>query len=312
MRKWICGLTLLATLQVTQLSICANDSVMGQAILSEYGRTGPFDGFDWERILRAQEEESIYDEPLATDRPDFTEASSVVGRGVLQLETGYTYAYDDEAGTRTRSHTAPEALFRYGISDNVEVRLVWNYLWTDSTTAGVTEREDGAEDLVMGFKFALTSQSGWVPESALILDMSSPTGGAGISNEHTEFGSNYLFGWDLPEDKSFAGSFGYSTGTQLTFLPPPSPPNVVGSTDRHGIFHASVTHGIPLSESWNAYFEYFGLYFHGLDGGRPENYFDTGVTHLFNNNVQFDARIGIGLNRSADDFFAGTGMSFRF
>lgn len=265
----------------------------------------------WQKIVRAQEETgSVFDEPLATDRPDFTEASSVVGRGVLQIETGYTYFRDDEDGTRTRSHTFPESLFRYGISDNIELRLVWNYLWTSSATAGVSEKDDGAEDLVLGAKFALTSQSGWVPESALILDFSTPTGGAAMTNHHAEFGSNYLYGWDLPNDKSLAGSFGYSTATQFhSILLAPAVPLVV--SDRHSVFHSSVTHGIPLNESWNAYFEYFGLYFDGLSGGRPENYFDSGVTYLFNNNVQFDARFGVGLNPSAIDFFAGTGISVR-
>ena len=307
MAKWAGIVALIALLQVDGIRIRAAESWLNP----RWDASGPSNGIgtdEWRRILRFQDE-SVYDEPLETDRPDFTEASSVVGRGVLQIETGYTFVFDDEAGTRVRTHTAPEGVFRYGISDNVELRTVWNYTWTDSTTAGVTEREDGADDLVFGFKFALTSQSGLIPESALILDMSSPTGGSGVTNENDEFGSNYLYGWDLPGDRYFAGSFGYSTATQLTALTAP----IIGrSVDRHGIFHSSVTYGIPIAESWNAYFEYFGLYYHGLDGGRPQNYFDSGVTHLFNNNVQFDARIGVGLNSSAEDLFAGTGMSFRF
>ena len=35
-------------------------------------------------------------EPLITDRPDFTEASSTVGYGVTQFELGYTYAFDND------------------------------------------------------------------------------------------------------------------------------------------------------------------------------------------------------------------------
>jgi hypothetical protein len=262
----------------------------------------------WEGVVRGQQvDESIYDEPLATDRPDFTEASSVVGRGVLQLETGYTYFHDDEAGTEERTHSLPESLFRYGITDNIELRLVWNYLWTVSSTAGVTEREDGAEDLILGAKFALTSEQGWIPESAIILDFSTPTGGTGITGQHAEFGSNYLFSWGLPADRSLAGSVGYSTGTEFTTGPGP-----VVLEDRHNIFHSSVAYGIPLHEPWGAYFEYFGFYFDGLSGGRPEHYFDAGLTYLLNNDVQFDVRIGTGLNQAADDYFAGTGVSVRF
>lgn len=39
----------------------------------------------------------VVDEPLVTDRPDFTEASVTVGRGVLQIESGYTFVQDDVA-----------------------------------------------------------------------------------------------------------------------------------------------------------------------------------------------------------------------
>jgi hypothetical protein len=173
----------------------------------------------------------------------------------------------------------------------------------------VIERDDGAEDLVLGAKFALTSESGWIPESALILDFSTPTGGAGFTNHHAEFGSNYLFSWELPDDKSLAGSFGYSTASEVTTHTPPAIPLV--EIDRHNVFHSSITHGIRLAESWNAYFEYFGLYFDGLDGGRPENYFDSGITYLLNNDVQFDVRIGVGLNSAAIDYFAGAGVSVR-
>ena len=37
-------------------------------------------------------------EPLVTDRPDFTESTLTVPFGHVQLETGYTFTYDDEGG----------------------------------------------------------------------------------------------------------------------------------------------------------------------------------------------------------------------
>ena len=55
------------------------------------------------------------DEPLVTDRPDFTESSSTVGRGVNQLEMGYTYTHDEAGTTSTQSQSYPEFLWRAGI-----------------------------------------------------------------------------------------------------------------------------------------------------------------------------------------------------
>lgn len=49
-------------------------------------------------------------EPIITDRPDFTESAVTVPRGHLQLETGYTGAYDREDGKRESAHSFPEAL----------------------------------------------------------------------------------------------------------------------------------------------------------------------------------------------------------
>ena len=45
------------------------------------------------------------DAPLVTDRPDFTEASSTVGRGVAQIEFGYTYTYNADDGTSERGQS---------------------------------------------------------------------------------------------------------------------------------------------------------------------------------------------------------------
>ncbi len=45
------------------------------------------------------------DQPLVTDRPDFTEASSVVGLGILQIESGYTYTYDTDGTTESIDQT---------------------------------------------------------------------------------------------------------------------------------------------------------------------------------------------------------------
>jgi hypothetical protein len=42
------------------------------------------------------------------------------------------------------------------------------------------------------------------------------------------------------------------------------------------------------------------------------HYFDCGLTFQVNNDWQFDVRYGVGLNEAANDYFAGTGMVYRF
>ncbi|GIW95826.1 MAG: hypothetical protein KatS3mg110_3867 [Pirellulaceae bacterium] len=96
----------------------------------EMGNSHP-DGLDTlNRIVRGQD--LAQGEPIATDRPDFTEASSTVPRGRVQFETGYTFTYDVEDGVIHRAHTAPELLVRYGFSDDIEFRLAWTYLWQNT------------------------------------------------------------------------------------------------------------------------------------------------------------------------------------
>ena len=69
-------------------------------------------------------------EPLVTDRPDFTESTVTVGRGVMQLECGYTFTADDEAGVRTNNHSFPETLLRVGmLAEWFELRFDWNYAY---------------------------------------------------------------------------------------------------------------------------------------------------------------------------------------
>jgi hypothetical protein len=253
-------------------------------------------------LFRAQA--SPYDEPLVTDRPDFTEASSTVGLGVLQIESGYTFTYDDDDG-RFHGHSGPEALFRYGIADIVEFRLVWNYAWEVSREGGQDVVTDGADDLIIGTKIDMTNQGVWMPESALVIHLPLPTGARAFSSRHADIQFNYLYSWELSECFTLAGSSGYSTTAELTTIGP----NEV--LDRHNVFHQSVTGALSLTETLGWYTEFFGLYSDGRVVDAPENYLNGGFTYLLNNDVQFDIRAGVGLNEAADDFFGGAGVSLR-
>lgn len=75
-----------------------------------------------------EEDSSPFSKPLESDRPDFTEASSTVGQGVWQLETGYTYTRASGFGQTAKNQNYPQALLRYGAwADWLELRLGWSW-----------------------------------------------------------------------------------------------------------------------------------------------------------------------------------------
>jgi len=249
------------------------------------------------------------DEPLVTDRPDFTEASSTVGRGVAQIEFGYTYTYDSTAGVSVRSQSFGEPLLRYGILANwLEFRaalfpVVERTVQADPTLPpGIARRNTtaGTEDLYLGFKIGLTPGDGHLPEMAVIPQMTVPTGSPAFTDDEVLPGVNWIYGWELTERLSTAGSSQINRviddGTGRAYLE----------------FAQSWTFGYAITDNFGVYTEWFALIPHSADTAQPQHFFNFGFTYLINDDIQWDIRYGTGLNRAADDYFVGTGLSIRF
>lgn len=241
-----------------------------------------------------------WDEPLASDRPDFTEASSTVGRGVRQLEMGYTYFGDDDGGHHLVSQSYPEMLLRVGVfADWLELRVAWSLASQTQALSGIGGTAHGSEDVYVGMKLGLTPQQGWLPEMALMPQMTVPVGGV-FSAGRVLPGLNWLYGWDLSEQWSLGGSTQYNV-------------SVDEFTDRvHGEFAQSLTVGRSLTESVSFYGEWFMLTPIGAETEGTEHYLDGGFTFRWSNDLQFDVRAGLGLSEASTNFFTGLGAVRRF
>jgi hypothetical protein len=235
--------------------------------------------------------------PLVTDRPDFTEASSTVGRGVVQVEMGYTYAYDQDGADQTISHGYPEALFRIGmLAEWFELRVAQSY--GSESENGV--RSYGADDLYLGAKIALTPQEGLLPEIAIIPQMTVPSGATAFTGEEVLPGLNWVYSWEISDCIATAGS----TQLNRAFEDP--------TNGAYTEWAQSWTIAYTLTDKIGGYTEYYGLYPHSSVAEDPEYYFNGGFTYLVNNDIQLDIRGGTGLNGDATDYFIGTGISIRF
>jgi Putative MetA-pathway of phenol degradation len=237
------------------------------------------------------------DGDLATDRPDFTEASSTVGRRVLQIESGYTYTFNNDGAGQSIAHSYPETLFRYGIlTDWLELRVGSNFF--NLSNPGFSG--SGAEDLYLGFKIGLTPQEGILPEMALVPQMTVPTGADAVSANRVLPGFNWLYGWEISDLLSLYASSQYNQSVDG------------GTSEIYAEWAQSATINYSLTEKFGGFTEWFAFFPTSADTEKSQYYFDGGIFYRFTQDVQWDIRSGVGLNDAADDYFVGTGLSLRF
>ena len=248
------------------------------------------------------------EEPMVTDRPDFTESPSVVPWGHAQLEMGYTFTYDREDGVRTKDHTFPEALLRVGLVQDWELRIGWagwsraETVFHERNDAGRTVarsiEQTGGSDTYLGFKYHISGLPEFMPDLALIPAITVPTGAEDKTSGDVDPEIKLAWSYDLSERFSLSGNLNGAVPTD---------------EDSRRFFQtaASISLGVSLTDWLGAYVEYYGFYpnTRGADCAHVAN---GGFTIPIGDNLQFDIRVGAGLNEEADDFFAGTGLAIRF
>ena len=268
------------------------------------------DGREWFREsdaeLESGETNNPFDEPIETDRHDFTQSPRVVGRGVRQLEYGVFYSTLSEGTKRETTYATPELLFRYGLSERTEFRTRFNYGWKFDDQ---DEDFEGGEDLIFGIKYQLSEQRGRSPESAVELRLSAPTGADDLTTGRWEPGVDYIYGWKLGETFTFTGSTGGNANAlgDIAFITVDTDPE-----DHFIAWTQSFALGARLTEKSTGYFEWFGIFTHGRDDDNALSFLNLGIDYLINKNVVVDVRIGWGLTEASDDVFAGIGGAFRF
>ena len=239
---------------------------------------------------------------LNSDRPDFTESAVTVGQGITQWELGYTYSFSNDGTSQLRSHSYPESLLRAGmLADWFELRVGWNYAsGASKTLGGGQESYHGSEDLYLGVKLALTPQDGMLPAMALIPQTMVPVGSGGLSAGECLPGVNWTYSWDLSDRWSLAGQTqinrALDTVTNRPFLD----------------FSQSASIGLSITERIGGYFEWYCMVPDGADVDPTLHYINGGMTYLVNDYLQLDWRVGHGLSAVGDDYFAGSGLVFRY
>jgi hypothetical protein len=234
------------------------------------------------------------EEPLVTDRPDFTESSSTVGRGVLQLEGGVTFA-EFEGGAEVT--TLGEVLARWGVTSKLELRFVLPiYAWERNSG----DDRSGFSDTAVGLKYELAQGAGsgliGGMEAALIASTTVPTGGSDFGSSSWQPVGVLCLGWELSDSVGLGVNLGVARPT--------------GDGERFTSTWASVALGVGLTDAASVFFELYG--FNREDARGPNTLtFQTGVVYLLSPDLQLDARVARRLTDRGVDFLFGAGLSWR-
>ncbi len=230
--------------------------------------------------------------PIDTDRPDFTDGTHSVARGRIQLELGYTYQQGrgTDAG---HQHSLPEAMVRIGVTSWAEIRVSDNYLIQQGDEPGAASIR-GRDDVYIGTKVMATSQRALLPALSFEVKATVPSGSA-ISAHRVLPGGALLLSWEA--------SGPWSAGVEFF---------VTRAADEGSQGVASLSIQYQATKRIQLYGEAFSQEPIGGSAGTPSTqYLNSGLMLLLTNNLQLDARIGIGLNQAADRYFTGIGFAVR-
>lgn len=240
----------------------------------------------WDLPVSGQCSPASKDCEITTDRPDVTEASTVVPVGSLQIENGLTWTSDH--GRRTLDLS--ESLVRLGVSRDTEFRV------------GVPDYLDGISGphLASGFgdvSVGLKRQLGPLAETfdlAVIVALSVPTGRRGI----TSGGFDPFIKVPWSKELTSAWSVG---GMQSVFWN-------TETGRRNLVWEPTLYLERQLTKPLDVFAEYTGDY---PQRGEAQQIAHFGIAYKVTPLSQVDLHFGFGLSHAAPNRFVGAGYSFR-
>lgn len=245
-------------------------------------------------ILAFTQEDATSREPLVTDRPDATEASSTVGKGVLQFETGGLYETYESNNIKTEDYTYNTMLIRYGLLDNLELRLGWDFVEGVTKVNGnkLDNVMSGLSPLLLGMKLDIAEENGCMPEIALIGHVFP------VFSASEDYRPEYTavdFRFSLSHTLSEKSSLGYNIGAEW------------GNDSPEATAIYTLAYGYSFTDKLGMYAEVYGDF---PEDSSANHYWDAGITYLVNNDLQLDAYVGTSI-AEGQDLLLGLGFSYR-
>jgi Putative MetA-pathway of phenol degradation len=231
---------------------------------------------------------------IITDRPDATESATTVPLGSLQIETGAFYTSFEENNIKQEVLGYNTTLVRYGILNNLELRLGWNFEEGRTTINGtkVDNVTSGFSPLLTGIKINVVEEKGWIPTIGFLGHLILPITAASDYRPETT-GVNFIFSFS--HTLSEKSNVGYNLGIQWSDDSPEAQ------------YFYTLVYVYSFLDNFGLYVEVYGDL---PENSKANHFWDSGLTYLIMNNLQLDATVGTGITKG-QDLLLSAGVSYR-
>jgi hypothetical protein len=233
---------------------------------------------------------------IAPDRPGLGDGSGIVGRGVWQVETGWSFESDRDADETLHELALPLALFRVGVTDRFELRVAADGLLSDTSSIPGSKRLSGRSDVEVGAKVKLVESARAGFELSVLPIVSLPIGSNAFTSGAYDPTVEMAWAQSLPRGFSLSGNV---TAASV-------------SEEDHRFTQHILTLCVDrdMAAGWNGFVEAFRASSFQRDGAAVW-IVDTGATHRLGRQAQFDVSVGRGITNAAPDWFISAGVSLR-
>ena len=138
------------------------------------------------------------------DRPGFADSPILLGRGHIQIESGFTWERQGHGADLTKVLTLPQVELHAGLTPRVEVSLTWDGLVSTAAVSSAEGRTSGLSDLRLGAKFGLVNRPD--VDVALIGFAYLPVGSSSVSSGYADPRARFAWGISLSDRVGLSGT----------------------------------------------------------------------------------------------------------
>ncbi len=226
---------------------------------------------------------SQFQTSIQTDRPDQTECPFIVPVNFMQIENGFS----KENENTKLNYFFPASLFKYGINEKIELRIISEIIYTESEKRGLNP-------LTFGFKLNLFKEKGLLPTTSLITHLT--TSKLGSKNYQLSYIAP-SFRFTVQHTLSKKATLGYNIGEEWNGETP----------DPTFVYTFTLGYSLPIN--FGCYIEIYGFKPHQK---KIDNKFDGGITYLIGKNLLLDISGCFGLSKKNPSNYIALGCSYRF